>query len=977
MPIDFVQDFSVFPKPTNVTGTIGTGGITLSWTDLALSETGYAIERRESVSGTGWQEIGITGANATSYVDNTIVCNTEYVYRVQTRRSTDEVRSGYSDEIIIDFDCSPMVDPDNLVATTVSGTHINLTWNDNNNVETSYKIERRISGSTFAEIASISANSTSFADTTIVCGTDYDYQVRAYRTFDNTYSGYTNIASSKIFCPLVAPSSLVVNSVIGQEQLDLTWIDNSPDETAFQIERLISGTWTEIESVVANATSYSDSPLSCYTAYDYRVIAFRSDDSAVSPASNIASGSTSCDTVYAPTNLTGTVNETNIDLVWKDNSPDETSFEIQRSISGANSWSTLSIESANNTTYSDLTTTCGGEHDYRVRAQRSGTASSFSNIFNIQQVCPPPSSPSGLTLTAPPFSNDIELEWLDNSTSETDFYIERSTDGSTDWTQIVTLSGNTVSYIDTDASLSCYTPYHYRVQAHRSDDGVSSTFSYSISISTGCDPDLLSDILNPISENLSTLDVSSIVGFPQPSCASSMNHVYVWEFPATGSDIFNLTTLGSSIDTVLSIWNFDGTNFYEISCNDDSNLDGTSALVSTFPLGSRYLVIVSGKNNAGGNITLNSAVIPPPTAVPPPPEPPVPTATPTPDLTTVGIFRDGIWLFRDSNTSGSADITIRFGTSFEDAIPLVGDWNGDGIDGIGLYENGSWYLREVAESGSSADYTFRYGIKETGWQPVVGDWNGDGIDGIGLYKNGTWMLKDTPASGDADYSFRFNISGSTDATAIAGDWHDEAVDRVGLYNNGRWFLSYDHSTSNNAKVFQFGPSDGLWKPIVGDWDEDGDDTIGVSKGTAWRLRNTNSRGNVDIGMTFGSEGAIAVAGYRGNAGVLALFASVPDFNEPKPISTATDEPYTMTPTQANVTDDSVASDPSVEYTEDPTVDAIDTPTLTLTETANITPTLTPSVTSTPIVIPTATDTPLPSSTPTQSPPTVWDNISGT
>ena len=957
---DYVTEFIVFPKPINVTGTLGTGEIIISWDDLASSETGYAIERRENISGTGWKEINIVGADATSYVDNTPACSTEYVYRVQTRRSTDEVRSGYSDEIVIDFDCTPLVEPDNLVATAVSGTHINLTWNDNNGIETAYKIERRLSvGGTFVEIGESSANSTSYSDTLALCETDYDYRVRAYRSTDNSYSDYSNVVSGKLLCPLVPPSALGVNTVIGQKRLDLTWTDNSLDETEFRIQRLISGTWTHIDSVTADETSFSENSLLCYTTYDYRVIGFRSSDSALSLPSAVASGTTSCTTVTAPRNLTGTVNETTIALTWIDNSPDEDNFQIQRGVSGT--WTTIGTSPANTATFIDLTTVCGDAYGYRVRAQRSGTDSPFSNEIVIQQTCPPPPAPSNLTLTALPFSNDIQLDWTDNSNTETDFYIERSTDDSS-WEEIASVSENVVTYTDTDASLSCYTPYYYHVQAYRSSDGVPSAFSTSTSISTWCDPDLLSDVLNPITENETTLNISGVTGFPEPSCASGMNHAYIWEFPAIDGSVFNLNTFGSSINTVMSVWQFDGTNFNQIACNDDSALDGTSALVSGFPLGSRYLVIVGGKNNANDNITLHSSLLVPPTATPLPTATTIPTATSTPDLTTVGVFKDGIWQFRDSNTTGSSDLSFRFGSSLgADWIPLIGDWDGDGNDGIGLYKDGRWYLRELASGGSSADYVFRFGANETGWQPVVGDWDGDGVDGIGLYKNGTWMLKNSPSSGDADYNFRFNVSGSNDAIAIAGDWHDEGVDRVGLYYMGRWYLSYEHRTSNTAKNFQYGPTDGLWQPIVGDWDEDGDDSIGVYKDGGWRLRNSNTRGNPDLGLSFGVGDKMPIAGYRGSVGSLALFASVADFDSFPTLATeAPDEPLTVTAT--------------MEVTDEPMVDATSTPTssstIMPTNTATLIPTITPSSTWIP------TFTPTPTETVTQALPSVPENVSG-
>jgi len=57
--------------------------------------------------------------------------------------------------------------------------------------------------------------------------------------------------------------------------LQLTWVDNSSDETGFKIERRLSaGTFGIVASVAANVTSYSDSGLIDNTTYCYRVNAF-------------------------------------------------------------------------------------------------------------------------------------------------------------------------------------------------------------------------------------------------------------------------------------------------------------------------------------------------------------------------------------------------------------------------------------------------------------------------------------------------------------------------------------------------------------------------------------------------------------------------------------------------------------------------------------------------------------------------------
>ncbi len=57
---------------------------------------------------------------------------------------------------------------------------------------------------------------------------------------------------------------------------------------------------------------------------------------------------------------------------------------------------------------------------------------------------------------------------------------------------------------------------------------------------------------------------------------------------------------------------------------------------------------------------------------------------------------------------------------------MVGDWNGDGKDSIGLYNPTSsvFYLRNTNEGGY-ANMTFAYGAPNSGLKPVVGDWMGD------------------------------------------------------------------------------------------------------------------------------------------------------------------------------------------------------------------------------------------------------------
>jgi len=63
-----------------------------------------------------------------------------------------------------------------------------------------------------------------------------------------------------------------------------------------------------------------------------------------------------------------------------------------------------------------------------------------------------------------PASRRLTLGWQDNSSNESGFKIERSPDGSTNWTEIAATGPNITSY--QDAGLAPTTTYFYRVRAY-------------------------------------------------------------------------------------------------------------------------------------------------------------------------------------------------------------------------------------------------------------------------------------------------------------------------------------------------------------------------------------------------------------------------------------------------------------------------------------------------------------------------------
>jgi hypothetical protein len=167
---------------------------------------------------------------------------------------------------------------------------------------------------------------------------------------------------------------------------------------------------------------------------------------------------------------------------------------------------------------------------------------------------------------------------------------------------------------------------------------------------------------------------------------------------------------------------------------------------------------------------------------------------------TVSLFRDGVWLLRD--TEQGIARTVRFGLKGDQ--PVLGDWNGDGIDTIGVFRGGRWYVRDVNLSGPAR--TFGYGLP--GDVPVVGDWNGNGTTDIGVRRGITWYQRDAASSGPTDRTFAFGNRGDV---PLAGDWDHDGRDTPGLFRAGTWFFRVG-SFPSPYQTTQFGAAGD--RPVV-------------------------------------------------------------------------------------------------------------------------------------------------------------------
>ena len=216
---------------------------------------------------------------------------------------------------------------------------------------------------------------------------------------------------------------------------------------------------------------------------------------------------------------------------------------------------------------------------------------------------------------------------------------------------------------------------------------------------------------------------------------------------------------------------------------------------------------------------------------------PAAAGTYTPDQ--VGVFRNGQWIL-DTNHDhvyDSSDTMYNFGQPGD--IPIVGDWNGDGKDDLGVFRNVNGvgeFILDTNEDGvlDAGDTTFIFGLGTD--KPIVGDWNGDGKDEVGVFRgnaNGVGVFS-LDTNGDhqfdaGDQVFTFGLA--TDKIVI-GDWNNSGTDKVGVYRDngagvGLFSLDTtgDHQFDANSSVFTFGLATDT--VVIGDWNGDGRDKVGV------------------------------------------------------------------------------------------------------------------------------------------------------
>ncbi|HEX2229509.1 MAG TPA: hypothetical protein VHM64_20425 [Candidatus Binatia bacterium] len=232
-------------------------------------------------------------------------------------------------------------------------------------------------------------------------------------------------------------------------------------------------------------------------------------------------------------------------------------------------------------------------------------------------------------------------------------------------------------------------------------------------------------------------------------------------------------------------------------------------------------------------------------------------------ITKVGVYRPGTGdIFLDRNGNGewegcSTDVCLKW-LAQASGIPVAADWEGTGTTSIGTFESNSaaWYLDGNGNGrwdGCAVDFCIN-SFGEAGNVPVLGS---DGTNGalLGVYrpKTASWQFDSNgnnvldPCGVDTCYS---NFGGEN-KFGLSGDWDGEGKTKIATFEaaSGSWLIDANGNSVRDACgvdrcYSRFGQNGDI--PVAGDWDGSGKTKIGIFRPSSgqWFL-DKNGNGQLD------------------------------------------------------------------------------------------------------------------------------------
>lgn len=543
--------------PSGLTANLTPGGVGLSWTDNSTSETRFEIERRMAGGGTG-TIIASPGADVQQYVDLSAP-DAALEYRVRACNANG-CSAWSSPALVSSSSLAPGV-------TTVAPSPISLTSATlrasidargfNTTVRFEYGTDSALAGATQTSALFVPSSSTTASVTHPLTGLTPNtvYYVRAVgisqrgRTDGNIVSFTTR---DRPTAPTGLTATLGLNGGVR-----LAWIDQSSDETSFEVEReeVVGGQRTTL-------SASADAQLLVDTAAPPGLLRYRirSCNSAGCSAWSAAVVITVPNTGPLVTTLAPQGVVSNAATLQASVDPQGLTADVWFLVStspgmgGATPTPTTTLAAGTPagivtealTGLTESTTYYVQAIAVNARGRTNGAVVSFTT-----PVLPPaPAAPTGLTVGTSP-GGGIQLDWTDNSTTTGGFEIEVQVGGGSP-TTVATPAGTT-QFIDDAPPTGLL---QYRVRACNA--GGCSAFSAPVQWFFGLPPEVVLDATTNVGSfsadlnaQVNALNDATTVIFVvarDPGFSTSLNFPSVPLDAGTGASLAPVTTTATGLD---------------------------------------------------------------------------------------------------------------------------------------------------------------------------------------------------------------------------------------------------------------------------------------------------------------------------------------------------------------------------------------------------------------------------------------------
>ena len=365
--------------PTAKTATSSGRTITISWTHSGACESFHVWSKPTRVTDPVMPDILPSTQRSKAIVD------AEYgrwMVKISAWNN-----GGYSPEEP-PLDVWVLTAPSAPLATVGGATTVNLTWGTPDANATSVRILRSVTAGPFADLATVAANITSFADTTCLPGTAYAYKLQAVRDDDVSE---LSPASSSVTTPvaLTPPATPTGLTAVAQSAtaVGLTWADNADNEDSYRVYRrdgaVIAFTQASPD-LPAGTTSWQDVGVAPSSLYTYAVKARNAaGDSGWSNEASVTTPAAPIVPPSAPTSLNAAAGTPrSVDINWIDNASNEDGFRVERR-TGSGAWTLVKTLGTDAIKWLDETVVPSTAYSYRVRTYNAGGESGWSNEVTV------------------------------------------------------------------------------------------------------------------------------------------------------------------------------------------------------------------------------------------------------------------------------------------------------------------------------------------------------------------------------------------------------------------------------------------------------------------------------------------------------------------------------------------------------------------------------------------------------------------